>query len=109
MLVTQHLGHPFSYFMAHLAQQDADTNRLLTNTAPAPNGDLQGASDLGASPPWRTAGGAAQGPRLHGSTDPVKAGRRMCQSSFYYKSTLKKKSRRGEEESRNALFEVGLK
>lgn len=58
---------------------------------------------------WRTAGGAAPGPRLHGSTDPVKAGRCMCQSSFYYKSTLKKESRRGEEESRNASFEVGLK
>lgn len=59
MLVTQHLEHPFSYFMAHLASQDADTNRLLTNTAS--NGDLQGASALGASPlenSWRSSSGS---------------------------------------------------
>lgn len=41
VLITQGLGHPNSKFMAHLTQQDVDTNRLLTNTDPVPNSDLQ--------------------------------------------------------------------
>lgn len=44
--VIQGLGHSISKFMAHLAQQDKNTNGFLKNTDPLPNGDLQRASDI---------------------------------------------------------------